>query len=111
VSISTTRVIPTALGLPTHDDMAATGGRLGTSAVVAAGGSRSAGAAGAGKGAGLETEVFCQKIAPKTAKQTAMASADAIVARRMSHLRDAFRPQSSEFTTKLLILGQYGAPL
>src|ERR1700704_2462830 len=105
VSISTTRLIPRALGLPAHEDTASTGATAGggeawamtigavapapeafmaaASAVVIAGGCPSAGAAWAGKGALGETEVFCKKIAPKTATQTTIASADAIAARRI----------------------------
>src|SRR3954468_1342486 len=110
VSISTTRLIPRALGLLQED--ATIGGARGgvgeawattvgavapapeafaaeASAVVTAGACPSAGAVWAGKRAGPEPEVFCKKIAPKIAAHTAIASADAIAARRMSDLGDA----------------------
>src|SRR5260221_11752154 len=58
VSISTTRLIPRALGLPAHEDTASTGataGGGGASAVITAGACPSVGAAWVGKGAGPET--------------------------------------------------------
>src|SRR5262245_34144900 len=102
VSISTTRLIPRALGLPAHEETAATGARVGASAVTTAGACPSVGAVWAGEGAEPETEIFCKTIAPKTARQTTIASADAIIARRMSHLWDAVRP-GVEFQPKSLI--------
>src|SRR5258705_6393727 len=131
VSISATRLIPRALGLPAHEDTAATGATAGggeawaltigavapapeafmagASAVVTAGACLSAGAAWAGKGAWGETEGFCKKIAPKIAAQTTIASADAIGARRMSDLWDAAKPSDAVSISHLS--GQFEATL
>src|SRR6266446_3693656 len=136
VSISTTRLIPKALGL-LHEDATIGGARggvgeawattvgafalaleallAGASAVVTAGARPSAGTACTGKGAGPEPEVFCKKIAPKIATQITIASADAIAARRMSDLWDAASPQTpwTEFPPISLIphlSGQFEAP-
>src|SRR5712672_3058457 len=93
VSISTTRLIPRALGLPAHEDTAVTGATAGggasavitaafgtaaaagASTIVTAGACPSVGAAWSGKGGGPETKVFC-KIAPKTARHKTIASAE-----------------------------------
>jgi hypothetical protein len=84
VSISTTRLIPRALGLPAHEDTASTGATAGggASAVITAEARPSVGAAWAGKDARPETKAFC-KIAPKTATHKTIASPDAIAARRI----------------------------
>jgi hypothetical protein len=47
----------------------------------------SVGVAGGGAGAGTGTEAFCKRMAPNTATQSTIASADAIAARRMSDLQ------------------------
>src|SRR5215831_11798956 len=100
VSISTTRETPSALGLLHEAGMAEGGGAAawataagasaaradpaaGFMSVTAATGARpSVGVTWAGWGAG--TGLFCQKMAPNTATHSTIASADAIVARRMS---------------------------
>jgi hypothetical protein len=129
VSISTTRATPKALGLLhvdatgagaawaiTINSGAAPGARMASArALVTAGACPSAGAAWVGKGAGPETEVFCNKIAPKIAAQTTIASADTIAARRMSDLWDAAGPRTpwTEFQPISLIphlSGQFEAP-
>src|SRR5712675_1730713 len=116
VSISTTRLIPRALGLPAHEDTASTGAAagVGASAVVTAGACPSVGAAWTGKGSRPETKAFC-KTAPKTATHKTIASADAIAARRMSDLWDAASSQTpwTEFPPMSLIphlSGQFEAP-
>src|SRR5262249_13265515 len=100
VSISTTRETPSALRLLHEAGMAEGSGAAawataaGASAAradpaagfmsvtAATGARRSVGVTWAGWGAG--TGLFCQKMAPNTATHSTIASADAIVARRMS---------------------------
>ena len=91
VSISTTRETPKALGLLHEVGMAAGIGDLSAalSATVTTdpGARPSVGVAWGGAGAGTGREAFCKRMAPKTATQSTIASADAIAARRMSDLQ------------------------